>query len=445
LSNQGWLNYLPEFIRSKIEGRNELQKVLGNTGWLFADKIIRMGIGLLVGVWMARYLGPEQFGLLNYAGSFVTLFSAIALMGLEALIVRELVRSPLGTNELLGTAFFLRLLAGGFSFAAAMLTIYIIRPHEPITYLLVALSGGVLIFQAVDVIDLWFQSEVKSRYVVIAKCVAFLCSALLKIVLILVKTSLVAFAVANALEIALGAFGLFVVYRTNGQLISAWRVRSDKIRKLMSESLPLVLSGIVFMVYLRIDQVMLGQMVGDKEVGIYAAAVRIAEIWYFIPTVVVSSVFPNIIKARECDEEEFYKRLQKLYCLMAFMGYAVAIPVTFGAGFIVNILFGAEYAAAGPMLALLVWAGLFANLAVARNAYLFAMDWSRVLFFVTCLGAISNVALNLVLIPRFGGIGAVLASCISYWVASHGACYFYKPLRRTAHMLTRALTYPRFW
>jgi O-antigen/teichoic acid export membrane protein len=442
---KGWLRYLPGPLRNRLENRHELQRVLDNTGWLFADKILRMGLGLLVGVWLARYLGPAQFGLLNFAGSFVTLFSALALLGLEAIIVRELVRTPAGQDELLGTTFFLRLLSGGISFAAALLTIFIIRPEEPTTHLLVALAGGMLLFQAVDVIDLWFQSEVRSRYVVMARSVAFLFSAALKVALIMAGASLVAFALANALELALGAVGLVIVYRLNGQFISRWRVQASRVRQLMAESLPLVLSGIVFMVYLRMDQVMLGQMVGDREVGIYAAAVRVAEIWYFIPVAVVSSVFPNIIKARESDEDEFYRRLQRLYNLMAFMGYAVALPVALCAGFIINLLFGDAYAAAGPMLALLVWAGPFANLTVARNAYLLAMNWSRVLFFVVCLGALVNVALNLLLIPRFGGMGAVIASCVSYWVAAHGACYCYRPLHRTANMLSRALLYPRFW
>jgi O-antigen/teichoic acid export membrane protein len=440
-----WMRLLPGFLRAKLENRHELQRAIDNTGWLFADKVIRMGLGLLVGIWIARYLGPTQFGLLNFAGSFATLFSAIALLGLESIIVRELVRNPVGQDELLGTTFFLRLLSGGISFAAALLTIVIIRPEQPTTYLLVALAGTMLIFQATDVIDLWFQSEVKSRYVVMAKNGAFVCSAILKVVLILAKASLIAFAVVNALELVLGAVGLVIVYRLNGQLISRWRVRLATVRRLLAESLPLVLSGIVFMVYLRVDQVMLGQMVGDREVGIYAAAVRVAEIWYFIPTAVVSSVFPNIIKARESDEEEFYRRLQRLYNLMAFMGYAVAVPMTICSGFIINLLFGEAYSAAGPMLAVLVWAGLFANLTVARNAYLLAMNWSRVLFFVVSLGALVNVALNLVLIPRFGGMGAVIASCVSYWVAAHGSCYFYRPLHRTANMIARSLLLPRFW
>ena len=188
-----------------------------------------------------------------------------------------------------------------------------------------------------------------------------------------------------------------------------------------------------------------GQIDSDREVGIYTAYVRIAEVWYFLPAAVVSSVFPNIVRAREVDEQEFYGRLQKLYNLLAFMGYAVAVPVTFAAGFVVNVLFGKDYTAAGPMLALLIWAGLFANLAVARNAYLLAMNWSRTLFGMVLAGAVVNVVLNLILIPLYGGMGAVIASCISYWFAAHGACYFYAPLRRTGQMITRALVCPKFW
>lgn len=440
-----WTRFLPPCIGRRLENRHELRRAIDNTGWLFADKLIRMGAGLLIGIWMARYLGPTQFGLLSFAGSFATLFSAPALLGLESIIVRELVRTSTGREELLGSTFFLRLLSGGISFALAMLTIVIIRPGEPLTRLLVALACSTLIFQAFDVIDLWFQSEVKSRNVVIAKNGAFLCSSALKLGLILAGAPLIAFALANVMELALGALGLVMVYHRDGHSLARWRVRAARARQLLTESLPLVVSGIVFMVYLRVDQVLLGQMAGDGEVGIYAAAVRVAEIWYFIPTAVVSSVFPTIIKARENDEDEFYRRLQRLYNLMAFMGYMVAIPLTFCGGFVIDLLFGPGYAAAGPMLTLLVWAGLFANLTVARNAYLFAMNWSRVLLVAVSLGAITNVLLNLLLIPRYGGMGAVVASLVSYWAAAHGISFLHPPLFRTGRMLTRALLMPKFW
>jgi O-antigen/teichoic acid export membrane protein len=443
--NHAWTRFLPLRVRNRLEGRRNLQKIISNTGWLFADKIIRMGAGLIVGVWVARYLGPLQFGLLNFASAFVTLFSAISLLGLEAIIVRELVRNPSGTTDILGTTCFLRLSAGVAAYAMAVGSIFIMRPGETLAHVLVAVAGLALLFQAFDTIDLWFQSQVRSKFVVIAKNGAFLVSAIAKVVLILVNASLIFFACANLAEIVLGAIGLVFVYRMNGQQIARWRVKAGSIKGLLKECLPLVLSGIVFMVYLRVDQVMLGQLAGDKEVGIYSAAVRVAEIWYFIPTAIVSSVFPDIIHSKAASEEMFFAKLQRLYNLLVFMGYAVAIPTTFLAGWLINLLFGSTYVAAGPMLAVLVWAGVFANLGVARNAYLLASNRPRILLFAVFLGAISNVLLNLILIPGYGGLGAATASCISYWVAAHGACYLYRPLFKVANMLTRAIIFPKFW
>lgn len=443
--NQAWVRHLPLFLQKRLEGRHELQKAVGNTGWLFADRLLRMGVGLVVGIWIARYLGPSQYGLLSYAASLVAVFSAIAMLGLDAIVVRDIVRCPEKEQEILGTAFTLRLVAGVAAYLMTMVTIFVLRPDDDLSQLLVGVMGWVLVFGAFDTIDLWFQSKVRSKFVVYAKNAAFLFASTLRIAFILMKAPLFAFAAANAIEIGLGAVGLCYMYRRNDQFLRSWRTSWALARKLLSDCWPLVLSGIVFMVYLRIDQVMLGQMADSREVGIYASAVKIAEIWFFVPTAIVSSVFPNIIKARESDEQEFYGRLQKLYNLLAFIGYAIAIPTTFLAGIIVYLMYGEAYAGAAPMLILLIWSDVFANLAVARNAYLMAMNWTWVLFFMVLAGALVNIALNYLLIPRYGGVGAAAASLVSYWIAAHGACYTYRPLRRTAGMLSRSLIYPRFW
>jgi len=443
--NSSWINYLPGFIRRRLEGRHLLQKAIGNTGWLFADRIVRMGVGLIVGVWVARYLGPVQYGNLNYAASLVTVFSAIALLGLEAIIVRDIVRHPEREQEILGTTFLLRFLAGILSYIAVLFTVFILRPDDRLAHMLVGVMGWLLIFGAFDTIDLWFQSKVRSKYVVYAKSIGFLVASGFRIAFILLDLPVVAFAVANAVEFGLGAAALLVMYRANGQHISQWKTRMAVVGQMFRESWPLLLSGVIFMVYLRIDQVLLGQLADSHEVGVYAAAVRVAELWFFVPTAIVSSVFPTIVRTRESDENEFYSRLQKLYNLLAFIGYAIAIPGTLLAGVIIKVLFGAPYAAAAPMLILLLWSNIFAILAVARNAYLLTMNWSWVLALMVLAGAVANVLLNIVLIPKYGGVGAAFASLISYWIAAHGACYLYKPLRRTANMLTRALLYPKFW
>jgi O-antigen/teichoic acid export membrane protein len=432
-------------MRSALEGRQGLRSIISNTGWLFADKIIRMGAGLLVGVWVARYLGPDSFGLLSYAGAFAALFGSIATLGLDGIVVRNIVRDPGCRDRTLGTAFLLKLVGGSVCLLLAVGTIILMRPADRLTHWLVGIAAAGTVFQAFDAIDFWFQSQVLSRYTVYAKNGAFLLIAVCKVVLILYRAPLIAFAWAGLAEIALGSAGLVLAYRKTGLSLRQWRVETSLGRELMRDSWPLILSGIVIMIYMRIDQVMIGQMVGDREVGIYSAAVRLAEVWYFIPMSVVSSVFPSIVEARSAGDEPFYRRLQKLYNVMAFLGYAVALPVTFLAGPVIRLLFGTAYAGAGPMLALLIWAGLFTNLGVARSSFLTAMNWTRVHFMTVSLGCVINVALNIVLIPRYGGMGAVVASCVAYWFAAHGACFLYRPLHRTGWMLTRALFYPRIW
>ncbi len=429
----------------RLEGRTTLQKILANTGWLFADKIIRMGVGLLVGIWVARYLGPEQFGLYNFALSFVALFSTFATLGLDAVVIRDIVRDPSCKEEILGTTFVLKLLGGVSTLIFAVAVVSLLRPHENLTRWLVGIIAAGTIFQAFDTIDFWFQSQVQSKYTVYAKNAAFLVITLVKIVLILMKMPLIAFAWAGLGEIVVGAFGLIIVYQINGHYLKDWLSSVARAKSLFSDSWPLILSGIVIMIYMRIDQVMIGEMVGNEEVGVYSVAVRLAEAWYFIPMSFVSSMFPSVIEAKAINDDLFYARLQKLYSLMVLMTYIVALPMTFLSGWMIEILFGAAYRKASTMLVVLIWAGLFTNLGVARSSFLTAMNWTRIYFITVFLGCLINVVLNYMLIPLYGGIGAAIASCFAYWLAVHGACFLYKPLFKTGYMLTKAIVYPRIW
>jgi O-antigen/teichoic acid export membrane protein len=443
--NSSWIVLLPPFIRGRLEGRLGVQKVISNTGWLFFDKIVRMGAGFLVMVWVARYLGPEQYGLLSYVSAFVALFSAVAALGLDGIVIRNIVRDPSCAEGTLGTAFVLKLMGGMIALLLSIGAITALRPGETLTCWLVGITAAGLIFQAFDAIDFWFQSQVQSKYVVYARNIAFSFVAVVKVALIFAQAPLIAFAWAGLAEISIGALGLIVVYQAKGQGIKAWRANLDQGKTLVKDSWPLILSGVMIMVYMRIDQVMIGEIAGNTEVGVYSAAVRLAEAWYFVPMAIVGSVFPSIVKAKAVSEELFYDRLQRLYNLMAFMAYLVALPVTFLGEWMVTLFFGAAYAGAGPMLSVLIWAGLFVNLGVARSSFLTTMNWTRVHFMTVSLGCIINVALNYLLIPVYGGMGAVIASCIAYWFAAHGACFVYAPLFKTGRMLTKAMLYPKVW
>ena len=443
--NQSWIRYLPASLRKKIEGRPYLQNVVSNTGWQFADNILRMGVGLVVGVWVARYLGPEQFGVFSYALAFVALFAAFSGLGLEDIVVRDIVRDPACKEETLGTAFVLKLVGGGVSFIAAMAAILLLRPADSLNHWLVGIIAAGTIFQACNIIEFWFHSQVQAKYVVFAREAAFILCSALKIFLILDKAPLIAFVWVGTFEIAVGGAGLVIAYRSRGDRLRDWRASLTRARSLLKDSWPLLFSGMVIMVYMRIDQVMLGEMAGSEELGIYSVAVRLVEVWIFIPMTISWSVFPAIVEARTTGDELYYERLQKLYNLMAFSAYAIAIPVTLLSDWLVGILFGEAYARAGLMLALLIWANVCASLEIARGSFIVSMNWTKIHFVTVFLGCILNIGLNFLFIPKYGGVGAAVASLISYWFVSHGSCFVFKPLFRTGTMLTRAMLYPKFW
>ena len=377
IMNQSWTKYLPAALRAKVEGRAYLQNVISNTGWQFVDNILRLGLGLAVNILVTRYLGPEKFGLLSYAIAFIFIFSSLATMGLDWVVVRNLVRDPSRRDEILGTSFFLKLLAGMATFGLAIAVVFFLRPGDPSSQYLVGIIAAGAVFQAFGTINFWFQSQVQAKYPAYAKMAAFLLVSMVKIVLVYSQAPLEAFAWAGLAEVVLGSICLVVVYRVNGFYLKKWRFSMSMAALLLRDSWPLLLADIVVLAYYRIDQLMLGEIAGNAEVGIYSVAVLLAEAWGFIPMAIASSLFPAVISARENSEELFFAQLQKYYNLMAFLGYAVAIPVTVLATPVVKFLFGPSYSGAGIMLIGLIWAGVFTSLAIARSFYLIAMNWTE--------------------------------------------------------------------
>lgn len=440
-----WFKFLPEFIRRKIAGRETLQKAITNTGWMIGDRILRMAVGLVVGVWLARYLGPELFGLFSYAIAFAMLFSPVAVMGLEGITVRHFVETPSCRDEVIGTSFLL-ITAGGLTvFALALWAIFIVRPDDTLMHWLVGITAAGAVFQAFNIIEYWYESKYQWRHVFFAKNPAFLAISMTKIGLILMHAPLIAFVWAGLAEIVLGAAGLAISYRVTGRPLTAWRFKGATAVKLLKDSWPLMMAMIMTVIYLRIGQIMLGDMAGNAELGFYSVAVRLSEIWLFIPTAVCSSVYPAVVEARTISEELFYEQLQKLYRIMALVSYIIAIPVMFASPWLVKILYGPAYAKAGPLLAVLIWSVMFTNLGEARSVFMLSKNWTRTYLACMTVGGLVNIGLNYLLIPLYGAMGAVFATCFSYWLAVHGVCFLFKPLHKTGWMMTKAILYPKVW
>lgn len=425
----------------KITDKPGLNKILQNTGWLFADKVLRMVLALVVTIWLARYLGPEQFGVLNFATAFVSLFAAIATVGLNSVIVRDLVKFPQETSSILGTSVLLQILGGGIAFSAIVLVIQFLRPEDTLVRATVIIIGLSMMFKFAETIRYWYESQVQSKFVVWAESTVLIMFAAIKILLIFQHAPLIYFAWAIFAESVVLTISLIILYSIQSKMRQKWQAHISRAKTLLRESWPLILSGLTVMIYMRIDQVMLGQMLNNEAVGIYSAAVRISEVWYFIPVALVASVYPAIISSKEKSELLYKKRVQKLYDLMVYVSIFVALIVTFSADWIVTFLFGEVYRQAGFVLAVHVWIGMFVSLGVASSKWFLIENLSKLIFYRTLYGALLNVLLNLLLIPTFGINGCLVATLVSYSFAALWFDAFSKKTREAFFMKVKALSF----
>lgn len=366
----------------------------------------------MVGIWVARYLGPEKFGVFSYAVAFAALFGSIAKLGLDSIVVRDLVGNPEQRDVYLGTAFWLKMIGAGLMLCAITLTINHTSSDDTIKlYIFIIACGSV--FQAFEVVDFYFQSKVLSKFISVCKINQLLISSLLKLYLIYTGAGLFWFVVVSLVDQITLAVTLFLVYRYQkvGGFFSSFDL--DLARTLLRDSWPLILSGLVIMIYMRIDQIMIKEILGTKEVGIYSAAVRLTEIWYFLPGIITSSLFPAIISAKKISENNYYYRLQQLYTLMIWMALSIALTTTFLADWIILKLYGAEYNDAGGVLIINIWTGIFVFFGSAWSKWMLIENRMKMSAFFQINAMFFNVILNLFLIPRYGIYGAALSSLIA--------------------------------
>ncbi len=376
-----------------------------------------MGVGLFVGVWIARYLGPEQYGLLNFSIAFTGLFGAIATLGLQGIVVRDIVRDPENAKLTLGTTAILQLIGGLISFLLILGAAAYLRSDDVTARSIIAILSAMMLFKASEITVYWFESQVQSKYTVWVQNSVFLIFAFIKVALIVQHASLSAFAWAIFAEAAVVALALVAVMGFKGPSLFTLKASIVRAKRLFKDSWPLILSGIAVTVYMKIDQIMLGQIMGDQAVGVYSAAARISEVWYFIPMAIVASVFPVILQARKYGAEMYEKRMQILYNSMTFISISVAIPASFFSESLIKTTYGDAYSEAAAILTIHIWGGIFVSLGFASGRWLIAEGYQKMSLQRTLLGAAANVILNAILIPVFGLHGAAWATVISYFIA----------------------------
>ena len=393
-------------------------KYFKNTSWLFAEKILRMAVGLFVGIWVARYLGPEKYGLLSYAQSFVGLFTAIATLGLDGIVVRELVKGEKKEDELIGTAFWLKLI-GAFAVLLLLAIAINFTSNDTYTNILIFIIASATIFQSFNVIDFYFQSKVMSKYVVFANTFSLFVSSLVKILLIINNAPLIAFAlvvVFDSIILAMGYLYFYIKKTSKIKIQNFLKFKKGIAMSLLRDSWPLILSSAVLMIQARIDQVMIKEMRGNVEVGYYSVALRLIGMFGFIPMVLKSSLYPAIQSAKSQSEEIYQNRLLNFYRLNFLLFLVTAIPIFLLSEKIIVLLFGQEYQPAGILLALMASRLFFANMGVARGTFILTENLMKFSLLTMILGTVTNVVLNYLWIEEYGAKGAIVATIISFMV-----------------------------
>ena len=414
-------------------------KYFKNTSWLFAEKILRMVVGLLVGVWVARYLGPDKFGLLSFAHSFVGLFTIFATLGLDEIVVRELVKDESRRDSLVGTTFWLKLF-GAFLVLLVLAFAINFTSNDVDTHILVFIIASATIFQSFNIVDFYFQSKILGKFVAYANFISLFISSILKIALILSHASLLAFAwvvLFDSFVLACGFIYFFLKHST-------FRIKNLIFYKstaidLLKDSWPLIFSGGVLMIQARIDQVMIKEMVGSIEVGYYSVAMRLIEAFAFIPMLLKSSLYPSIISAKNRSKALYQDRLLNFYRLNFLFFLVIAIPIFIFADPIIVLLFGIEYQPAGVLLALLSIRLFFANMGVARGTYILTENLMKFSMLTMILGTIVNIYLNYVMIPYYGARGAIGATIVSFFTTIYLVDIFYSKTRHNVILQVKSI------
>ncbi|WP_068447155.1 flippase [Polaribacter atrinae] len=415
-----------------IQIRNNVNfvKYLNNTLWLFMSKILGFFSAIFVGAWVARYLGPETFGLLAYSNSLVALFLPIGMIGLNDIAVKEFVnaKNNVEIGKILGTAFLMKLFFGLVSFLILILFVFLNKDFLEIRFLILIFSSF-LILQSLEVFDFYFQSQVKSKFVVYSRIIAVSISCILKIVLIELNATVAYFAIVIVLEFFITHLFTFLYFNKSKIKVSIFDFDKNYVLSLLKKSWPLFLSGMMYIVYTKIDQIMVKDILGAKDAGLYAVSISLSEVWYFIPNIIAVSFFPAILFYKTKDKKIYYKRITNLYSLLFWLAVFLSLFITFFGEWIIEKLYGNSYLQSYKILSIYIWSNIFFFFTTISSKWLVAEGFYMHSFYRNILGAILNIILNIILIHKFGLTGAALSTLISYAFVGLFYDLFFKELR----------------
>ena len=411
--------------------------VVINASWLIIGRIAQMLISFVVGILSARYLGPSNYGLLNYATAYTSFFAAFCTLGINSVLVKEFIENPEEEGEIIGSSLVLKALSSLFSAVMIISIVSIIDAGEKTTIWVVAISSIGLLFQIFETINYWFQSKLRSKVTAIVSFTAYTVMALYKIVLLILEKSVIWFAFSLSLDYICIAILLLCAYFKYGGSKLKFSISTGK--RILGQSYHFILASLMVAIYGYTDKFMLKQMVGASEVGYYSIAVAICGMWCFVLSAIIDSLYPGIMKAHSLDKQTFEKKNKELYAIVFYVSTIVSILICILAEIIIIVLYGEQYYGSILPLRIVTWYTAFSYLGVARNAWVVCEEKQKYLKYIYLMSAIINIVINLLFIPLWGASGAAFASLITQIATIFIAPWFIKETRRNSRLMLESI------
>lgn len=386
-------------------------KIIKNASWIVGCKIAQSALSFVVTMLTARFLGPSNYGLVSYAASLVAFVTPIAQLGLGSIQVQELVNDEENEGRIIGTTLLLNILSATLCVVGIISFSIIVNSTEFETILVCALYSIILFFQGAELLQYWFQTRYISKYYAVISLIAFAIVTVYRVVLLISGCSIYYFAVANAIDYIIITIALlFVYHRLGGQKLKFSFLVA---KKLLRKSKHYIVSEMMVAIFSQTDRIMLKMMLNESATGIYSAAMACGSMANFVYSAIISSFRPTIFSEYKVSEQRFNSRIQQLYSLVIYLSLTVCLFVTFFAKPIIYVVYGAEYIEAVLPLQVCVWYSVFSYLGVVRNIWVLAKGKQKYLWIINFSGAIGNIALNYILIPIYGVLGAAIASLVT--------------------------------
>lgn len=385
-------------------------KVTRNAAWLIGGRVYHMLLAFVVGLLTARYLGPSNYGLINYAATYTSFFASFCTLGINSVIVKNFVDHPDEEGETIGSTIWLRTISSALSVVMMMCVTFIADRGETTTHIIVFLCGIGVIFQVMDTLNYWFQAKLQSKYASIATVISYTVVSAYKVWLLMTDKGVEWFAVSTSIDYLVVAIVLMVMYKRHQG--PAFSFSKEKAKELFKSSYHFILAGLMVSIYGSTDKFMLKQMLNEAEVGYYSTAVSICNTWVFVLVAIIDSLYPVILQSFS-DKKLFERKNKQLYAIVFYVSIFVSVVFSVLATVIVRILYGEAYLPTAAPLRIITWYTAFSYLGVARNAWVVSYNRQKYLTYLYVGAAVTNVILNALLIPVWGASGAAAASLIT--------------------------------